>query len=419
MRVYHATITYVSVFALLAAACGGSGAASSDDSDPAHDPADPSIQPALTIAPSHREPGVVLAGRWEWAAHATYILTSTEAMAVERLEVEMAAPDGATYDAADYRSIAVVNNGEILAEIAPAPGSRSWTFDVSTSPIRVVPGLETIIELWVAPNAPVPYADDPSEHGVARSGHASTLGIASGRTAEPWDATYRHALNLDATREDGTHIRVPPGLEPGPIMVMRRTIANVIMRSPNTGPLAEGEQDLLVFAVAADAFTAPASWRQIAIRFEKSAGVEVTGFRFFADDRELTESDEAYLDASGEPFLPADATVGMLYVRVEHERLSTSGTEYRLQGTVSGTAAGSFIRWEFARDAAHAVPYTGVLTSAGPLLVPTSSHPNFFLWSDESEPSDPSGIHPTTSADWTTDLYVPYLGPSSVSLTRP
>lgn len=388
MNIHHAAISRrVSVLALFVAACGGSSIATSGESNPVHDPADPSVRTALTITPFPREPGIVLAGTWEWASHATYVLTSDDIVTVDRLEAEMTVPDGATCDAADFRSIALVSDGKILGEVAPTPGSRSWTFDVSSTPIRVVPGRGTTVELWGGPNAPVPYADDPSEHGVARSGHACRLGIA--------------------------------GVEPGPIMVMRRTIANVITQSPETGPLAEGEQPLLAFAVAADYFTAPASWKQIAIRFEKSAGVEVAGFRFFADGRELVQPNEAYLDSSGESFIPPDATVGMLYVRVAEERLSSQGVEYRLRGTVTGTTAGSFIRWSFARDDAHTVPYTGVLADAGPLFVPASSHPNFFLWSDESEPTDPSGSHPTASADWTTDLYVPYLGPSSVTLARP
>jgi hypothetical protein len=307
--------------------------------------------------------------------------------------------------------------------------------DLSTNMVMVPKDGSVQFQIWAKlANVQASSTVSGAMSGVARSGHAPALGLRNGLTTGEWDANYAAALNVRTTgAASGERIYAATGAAHGNAQVLRKTQPIVTKQSLSSTTLANIDQDLLKFQVAADS-AGSIAMKQVMFSFSKSSGVALSNFRVRRGATDLDTSIYAVTYAtSGATDLKAGSIAagensGLIVFSMkegQEESISGSGNVYTLHATVSGAVAGQNVTLSFYRDSSTLVTgylnstsaFGGLPSSADIFNIDTADAPSgvssatgTFLWSDNSEVPHSSANQ--TSRDWTNDFLVEDLSQS-------
>jgi hypothetical protein len=394
-------------------------------------------------ADAHPVSNIVVAGKDAWVPFAQYKATAQfEDVTLDRVAVLASSTLGTTADNADFSAIAIATNGSVVGQdVLPSGQTGTKDIDLSTNPITVPKDGSVDFQIWAKlSNVQSSSSVSGATTGVARSGHAPALGLNSGLTSGEWDANYSGMLNVRATgAASGERIYATTGAAMGNRMVLRKTQPVVTKQSLSSTTLANIDEDLLKFQVAADS-AGSIAMKQIIFSYSKTSSVSLSNFRLRRGATDLDTSISAITSDKGVDLqngsLAAASTTGRIVVSLkpgQEESISGSGNVYTLHATVSGAASGQNVTLTFFRDPnapivtgylVNSVNDTtaGISSSANVFSVDTAVAPSntfgasgSFLWSDNSEVPHSSAVE--TSRDWTNDVYVQDLSQSqTVSL---
>lgn len=386
---------------------------------------------------------IVIAGKNAWVPMAQYKLTSQyEALNVDRIQVLASSTAGYTGDNADYMAVAIASGGAVKGQDTLSAGTTgSKDIDLSANPLVVPKDGSVSFQIWAKFN-PVSASSSVSgaTSGVARSGHAPAIGVNTGTQTGEWDTNYAAKFNIRTTGAasgERVYVAVVDGTM-GNIQVLRKSVPIVTKQSLSSTTLANVDQDLIKFQVAADSAGAIA-WKQVTLNFSKTSLTALTNFRLRKGSTDLDQSTYAITNATtsadlvGGTGLVAGMGNGSIIVAFKpgfEESISGSGSVYTIHATVSGAASGQSVTLTFARESSSSV-VTGYLanfgvanyvtgtnnyvidTNTAPLAAAaaTSSavYAGTFVWSDNSEnPHSPALGNAASggSRDWSNDLYV-------------
>ena len=262
--------------------------------------------------------------------------------------------------------------------------------------------------------------------GVHRSGMAPALGLKSGLVSGEWDSNYAGSvLNIRTTGQaSGERVYgANTSAGHGNAQISRKSKPTVTKQSLSSTTLANIDQDLIKFQVAADAQGSIAVKQMV---FNVSlAGVSLSNFRLRKGSTDMALGDIAVVSDNGTD-LEAGSLASSTLVIVSftnEETIVGSGNVYTLHANVSGASAGDNVSISFARDTSSSV-VTGYLVnsaafgslassasiyniSTGAAPAGTANATGTFLWSDNSEVPHSSAVGTAGgSRDWTNDVYV-------------
>ncbi len=400
------------------------------------------IQPSGTLtvqADAHPASNIVVAGKDAWVPFAQYKATAQyEDINIDRVALLASSTAGLTADNADFSAVAIATGGAVKGWDSLASGATGTKdIDLSTNMIVVPKDNSVQFQLWAKLSAVVASGTvSGATTGVARSGSAPALGLMSSSTVGEWNANYVAKLNIRATgAASGERVYSALGAAHGNAMVLRKTQPIVTKQSLSSTTLANIDQDLIKFQVAADS-AGSVAWKQVIFSFSKSAAVQLSNFRLRSGASDMLTSKVAITNGT----TTADLSTGSILAGVnsgyivvsllpgQEEGISGSGNVYTLHATVSGAAAGQNVTLSFLRDSTNPV-VTGYLAngafgvfanSANIFHIDTSLSggaavaTGTFVWADNSEvPHSPAlGGATGGSRDWTNDLYVQDLSQS-------
>lgn len=397
---------------------------------------------SLTIqADAHPVSNIVVAGKDAWVPMAQYKATAQyEVVNIDRLAVLASSTSGLVADNADYAMVAVASNGAVKGMDSLSAGATGTKdIDLTTNNIVVPKDGSVQFQLWAKLSAVQASGSvGGATTGVSRSGHAPALGLMSSSTGSEWniaDYGYGSKLNVRSTgAASGERIYAATGAAHGNIMVLRKTQPIVTKQSLSSTTLANIDQDLVKWQVAADS-AGSVAWKQVIFSFSKSAAVALSNFRL---RRGATDLDTAVYSINNGTTtidlltgsLGAGVNSGYIVVSMkpgQEESISGSGNVYTLHATVSGAASGQNVTLSFLRDSTNPV-VTGYLANGafGVFVNNTSifhidtgvsptaaAATGTFVWADNSEVPHSSALGTAGgSRDWTNDLYVQDLSQS-------
>lgn len=362
-------------------------------------------------------PQNVLAGSDSMYVAAQYKATAKyEAIEINRLVVTAAS--SLPWDVADYTAVAIARDGKLHALLSSPSGSTATVeADLSMDPIIVPKDGEVVFQI-LAKYAPVTaWSKSPAKTGLARSGHAPALGLASGFLTSEWSTSYTGKLNVRTVGEtSGERIYVTAGAKMGNPMVLRKSqpIIKILPLAKTT--LEEGvDQDLIQIEVCA-ADGNPIAVKNLGFRTKKPFDVKVSNDpdRNWHLRRDTTDFDEATV----RPFVPFDSTEQVFIFKFlgNYEEVISTCKKYAFHAPVTGLKIGSTVSTSVDLRVSDKKIVTGSISEAsatepwyvegGPVLL------DGFVWSDMS--AEP---HNVKSADWTTSDFI-ISSPGSQELTK-
>jgi hypothetical protein len=388
---------------------------------------------------SHPTSNIVVAGKDAWVPFAQYKATAQyEDIMIDRMAIFASSTYGADMaDNADFTAVAVASGGAVKGQDVLSSGSTGTKeIDLSSNMITVPKDNSVTFQLWAKLSAVSPSSSvNGAMTGVARSGHAPALGLASSTVVGEFDSSYTNKVDVRATgAASGERVYANSGATHGNSMVLRKTMPVVTKQSLSSTTLANIDQDLMKFQVAADSAGAVAL-KQVTFQYSKTSSVSLSNFRLRRGATDLTGATYAVTSDIGTDLqsgsLAAASTTGYIvvsFVEGQEESISGSGNVYTIHATVSGAAAGQNVTFSFYRNGT--APVTGYLVSNVAQGVITGASANVFhidtavapdgsadatgsfVWSDNSEVPHSSASGAGSSRDWTNDLYVQDLSQS-------
>lgn len=360
---------------------------------------------------------IVTAGTGKWERFVAYYVCAgaEEDVLVERVTIE--AGSDLPMDNADFASVAVRSYSDILGIGTLSAGTSGKVSIALSKPILAPKGGTCTPMQFVAKISPVVASSTVggATTGVCRSGHAPALGLAKK------DAT---TLDIDAVgATSGKKIVASVGefVHRGQPMVIRKSQPIITKQDLSSTTLANIDQDLFKFQVAADS-AGPVAVKQFAFSM-KIKDAQLCNFRLRLGGSDIDPSmvkivahwppeDGEYDIGDGTGICPiADQDVT---VTVAPETLKSLTNVFTLHATVSATKTGSSVSISFLRGTDMGVVTAGISTVKSHVeLMPSKLGWRYgIVWSDLSEVP-----HSEKSIDWTNDVLVNDLT-GSVTLTK-
>lgn len=400
------------------------------------------IRPSGTLsiqADSHPVTNIVIAGKDAWVPFGQYKATAQyENIDIDRVAILASSTAGVTSDNADFVAVAVASGGALKGQdVLPSGATGTKDVDLSANKLMVPKDGSLTFQLW-AKLAAVQASSTVggATAGVSRSGHAPALGLNSGLTSGEWDANYVGNLNVKAVgNASGERVYAATGAAHGNAQVLRKSQPIVTKQALSSTTLANIDQDLVKFQVAADA-AGSIKLKQVIFNYAINGSVTLSNFKLRRGASDLDAALYTVVSELGTDLEAGSVASSSGYIVVamaagQEESISGSGNIYTLHATVSGAGAGESVTLSFYRDPAAPV-VTGYLvnsvagapfsSSASIYHIDTAASPSgafgalgSFLWADDSEVPHSSAVQ--TSRDWTNDVYVQDLSQSqSLSL---
>jgi hypothetical protein len=400
----------------------------------------------LTVqADSHPVSSIVVAGKDAWVPLAQYKATAQyENMNIDRIAVLASSTAGFTSDNSDFTAVAIATGGAVKGQDVFSSGATGTKdIDLSTNVLVVPKDTSVDFQVWgklsgIQASSTVSGATA----GVTRSGHAPAVGLQSGLQTGEWNSNYASSLNIRATgAASGELVMAATGAQMGNSMILRKSVPIVTKQSLSSTTLANVDQDLIKFQIAADS-AGSIAWKQVVFAVSKTSAVSLSNFRLRRGATDLDTSVYAVtaatstgsaVDLTGATGSLAAGVAGNIVVSFkpgQEESISGSGNVYTLHATVSGAVAGQNVTVSFVREATSAV-VTGYLTNGTVSTLTAASSPNVFnidtakspsgvasyagtfLWSDNSEVPHSQAIGSAGgSSDWSNDYLVTDLSQS-------
>lgn len=368
----------------------------------------------LTVTSNHPPMQNIVAGKDVWVPFASYE-ASAEYEDV-RFDFARVMQGSAMADDSDFVQIAVASGGAVHGTgILPAGSTGAVDVFLSNGTITVPAGGSVSFQLWGKMANVLPTGSVIGQSGYPRSGHAPALGIADSKTTGEWTPEYAGNLNLRSTGvTSGERVYAAAGASIGNSMVLRKSTPTVLQHALPTNTLANIDQDLLKFQVAAD------DAGSIAIKYFwfycgwNDQNISLSNFRLRRGGMDIPLA-EYNISAYLIPSIPAFPAFGIRMRFSDEEQISGSGNVYTVHATVSGATAGA----KLSIVANGGSPVIASLVT-GPLHVFQSDLGTFIqvhdvssginregmmIWSDLSEQPHSATIA-QSSADWTTGLFV-------------
>ncbi len=401
----------------------------------------------ITIqADSHPVSNIVIAcnqvdvANCPWVPFAQYKATAQyEDVMIDRIAVTSTA-GAANADNADYRMVAIASGGAVKgSDQLPSGITGTKDIDLTVNPLTVPKDSSITFQIWVKlSNVQASGSVNGLVNGVARSGHAPGMGLMASSTGSEWSAAeygYGTKLNVRSTgAASGERVYAAVGAANGNSMVLRKSVPVVTKQSLSSTTLANSDQDLIKFQVAADS-AGSIALKQVVFTFSKSSGVTLSNFRMRRGSTDITPT-SAYAITNGTSTadltngsIPAGVSSGYIVFAMapgQEESISGSGNVYTLHATVSATSGAQNVSVSFLKDSSNPI-VTGYINNSYGFGVFGSSSNIFnidtqvspsgvssatgtFVWSDNSEVPHSSAAE--TSRDWTNDVYVQDLSQS-------
>ena len=373
---------------------------------------------------------IVVAGKDVWVPFASYKASAQyEAIDLDRAAILASSTAGLVSDNAVFSSIAIASGGAVKgSDILSSGATGTKDIDLSANKIVVPKDGSVSFQIWgKLSNIQSSSSVSGATSGVHRSGMAASLGLMSNLQTGEWDNNYASKLNIRATGEaSGERVYgAPTNVAQGNAMVTRKTKPTVTKQSLSSTTLANIDQDLIKFQVAADS-AGTVAVKQVAFSFSKTAGVGLTNFRVRKGASDMALADVKFTDDAGADVAAGAVTndTGMIVMSFTNEEsIVGSGNVYTIHATVSGAGSGKSVSISFYRDPLAPV-VTGYLvnSSASGALISNANVYNIdtnvapdgaanaagtFLWSDNSDVPHSSSVGTSGgSRDWTNDVYV-------------
>ncbi len=380
---------------------------------------------------AHPVSRIVVGGKVAWESVAQYKARAKyEATQIDRLAVSLVTWLGVQADPADFKVIAVASEGFVKSQdVMPSTGLMDA--DLSTNPITVPKDGDVLFQIW-AKVAPVVASSVVSgaTKGVCRSGHTPALMVDSDRTTGEWDSNYVGKLNARSTgMTSGERIYAAKGAKHGNPMVVRKSKPIVKMLPLSSTTLANIDQDLIKFQIAADSAGSVAV-KHVSVSYDKKGAFGLTNFRLrrgATDMDSATYSVRVYVPGSTDLVDELKGSYsggGTLIVSFHKEEIvSGSGEVYTIHASVTGVKTGDALVLDIhlSADAAYKQSFTGKLTNLGGYFGlktddkgEAHKHYTTFLWSDLSEVPHDDTID--GSSDWINDTFVDLTGSVTLKL---
>ncbi len=408
----------------------------------------------LTVSTDSHPPATVViasASKDVWVPFAQYKATASyEDVLIDRVAVFASSTLGsAAADNADFKMIAIASNGALKgSDILSSGATGTKDIDLSASPITVPKNGSVSFQVWakLADLQPSSTVGGLSS-GVARSGHAPALGVATSIQTGEWDAAYATKMNIRATgAASGERVYAATGASQGNSMVLRKGKPIVTKQSLSSTTLATIPMDLYKFQVAAD--TNSIALKQVVFNLSKTANVVLSnvGIRLGSTNIPSTDYQATYVSSTSQVngtanaktgSIAANQTDGYLVISFTTEQTVSVGEPkvFTVFATVSanaGSLSSQNVILSFNRDSTNTVR-TGYLTNSNNDFASSANVYNIdtsvggsgafaatgtFLWSDNSEnPHNPTRADDVTapgSRDWTNDVYVEDLSQTQI-----
>ncbi|MFH1078422.1 MAG: hypothetical protein V1745_04060 [Patescibacteria group bacterium] len=384
---------------------------------------------------------IVVAGKDVWVPFASYKATAQyEAVEIDRMAILASSTVLMASDNAVYTMVAVASGGAVKgSDILSSGATGTKDIDLSANKIVVPKDGSVSFQLWAKLSAIQSSSSvTGATTGVHRSGMAPAMGLKSGLMTGEWDNNYYLNANIRSTGQaSGERIYASTtNAAHGNTMVTRKTKPTVTKQSLSSTTLANIDQDLIKFQVAADS-AGTVGVKQVVFSIAKTAAVTLSNFRVRkgASDMALADVAVTYTSSTGVATdvetgtIAANQAAGYVVVSFTNEEtIVGSGNVYTLHATVSGAASGQNLSLSFYRDA-NAPVVTGyvasnynvspVASSTAIYVIDTNVTPSTteqghtsiklgtFMWSDMSEVPHSSALGTAGgSRDWTNDVYV-------------
>ncbi len=387
---------------------------------------------------------IVVAGKDVWIPFASYKATAQyEEMEIDRMTVFASGTAAGTTHNADssaFTTVAVASGGAVKAsDILSSGGTSTKDIDLSANKIIVPKDGSVGFQLWAKiSNIQSSSSVSGATTGVHRSGMSPTLGLRNNIQTGEWDSNYASMANIRTTgKSSGERVYASASnLTHGNAFVTRKTKPVVTKQSLSSTTLANTDQDLIKFQVAADA-QGSIALKQVMFTISKTSALTLSNFRVRKGSTEMSTSDFAvnYSSTTGvetdveSGSMDTTQNSGFIFVSFTNEEsISGSGSVYTLHATVSGAVSGQNVSVSFTRDSTSSI-VTGYLmsnvgygnnlaTSTEIFHIDTAVAPDAttygnvnatgtFLWSDNSEVPHSSAVGGSAgSRDWTNDVYI-------------
>ncbi|MFA5935817.1 MAG: hypothetical protein WC787_03115 [Patescibacteria group bacterium] len=386
---------------------------------------------------------IVVAGKDVWVPFAQYKATAQyEALELDRVAVfASGTAAGTTHnsDNAVFAMIAVASGGAVKgSDILSAGTTGTKDVDLSNNKVVVPKDGSVQFQLWgKLSNIQSSSSVSGATTGVHRSGMQATLGLNSGLVSGEWDSNYFQSVNIRATGQaSGERVYASStNATHGNGMVTRKTKPTVTKQSLSSTTLANIDQDLMKFQVAADA-AGSIALKQVMFSISKTSALTLSNFRVRKGSTEMALGEFAVNYASTTGGLTDIETGSVATTQnsgtvivsfTNEESISGSGNVYTLHATVSGATSGQNVSLSFLRDSSSSV-VTGYLVSntyfgsnfssstdiyhVDTAVAPESgvgagNATGTFLWSDVSEVPHSTAVGTSGgSRDWTNDVYI-------------
>lgn len=389
----------------------------------------------LTVsAESHPVSNIAVGGKDAWMPFAQYKATAQyEDVELDRIAVLASSTSGNTANNSDFSAIAIASNGAVKGQDTLSAGTTGTKdIDLTANKIVVPKNGSVLFQVWVKLSSTMTSS---SQSGIPRSGDVPAVGLNNNIVTGEWDANYATKLNIRANgAASGERVyAAAAGVSHGNGMVLRKTQPIVTKQSLSSTTLANIDQDLMKFQVAADS-AGSVALKQVVFQYSKTSATSLQNFRLRRGASDLDINNYNVTSDVGVDLktgtLAAASTTGYIVVSMaegQEEIVIGSGNVYTLHATVSGSVSGQNVTLSFYRNTANPI-VTGYLVrnvASAPLStasnniyhIDTAVNPSgaagsigTFVWSDNSEVQHSSANQ--TSRDWTNDVYVQDLSQS-------
>lgn len=364
---------------------------------------DPNAQPA---------PAIVVGGKSDCVPFSTWSIVNLtgQEQAMTYAFIDQVDPNG---DNADFTQVGLIINGSTVFVGNATNPQGDWYVDgsPSTPAITILPNAQMDVQVCgVMANVLSSQDANGAWHGVARSGHTPSLALKGVMTKQA-NGTVWQSANAE---------------QPGS-MVLRKSMPVVTQQALTSNTLANGDQDLISFQIAADP-AGSIGLKQMVFNVDVKGLFITQHFHVRRGDTDMDPSTYALVTngltvGQGDIINPAYCqTPGdcsgykLIFSLSDEEVISGSGNVYTLHADVSGVTDGCSldIQPQLLLPSAPAGLITGQLVEALPPYLSISGStpatlPQMFIWSDMSEvphgANAPWTGNPTpSSADWTNGM---------------
>jgi len=380
---------------------------------------------------------IVVAGKDVWVPFAQYKASAQfEAIELDRIAVLASSTAAMVSDNAVLTTVAIATGGAVKGQdILSSGATGTKDIDLSNNKIVVPKDGSVNFQIWAKlSNVQSSSSVSGATTGVHRSGMVPALGLKSGLISGEWDSNYFSSLNVRSTGQaSGERVYASStNATHGNSMVTRKSKPTVTKQSLSSTTLANIDQDLMKFQVAADS-AGSIALKQVMFSLSKTSATTLSNFRVRKGGTDMALGDVAvtYVSSTSKDIetgtLGTNENTGTIIVSFTNEEsISGSGNVYTLHATVSGAVSGQNVSLSFLRDSTVSIVtgyivsnvlFGGFVSSTDIYHIDTAAAPESgfgsanatgtFLWSDSSEVPHSSSVGTSGgSRDWTNDVYV-------------